>query len=118
MRRRGRGGGGGEGVVVGGEEVVAFEQRLDPLAGGQVDLLLDEAALGQVDGFGVDGAAVDVEPQRLGGFRAAGVAQGDEGAQAAAPGFDHEPGDGPVGGPVTDLLVARCRAGSASARRS
>ncbi len=57
------------------------------------------------DLFGVGGAAVDVEAEVLGGGRAAGVAQADPGVEAAAPGLDGQPDDGPVGGPRPGALV-------------
>jgi hypothetical protein len=97
--------GDGEGVVVGGQQVLAFEERLHPVTAGQVDLSFHSGAGGDVDPLPVGGAGVDVEPQLLGRRRPAGVAEGDAGVEAAAPRLHGEAGDGPVGRPRPHALV-------------
>ena len=100
-------------MVVGVEQVLPFEERLHPVAAREGDLALDDGAGREVELQGLLGAPVDVDPQHLAGGAAAGVAHGDEGDEPAAPRFDGEAGDGPVGGPLTDALVAGAGRGQA-----
>ena len=92
-------------MVVRGQQVLALEEGVDPVTARQVDLPLDRGARRQLHPLAVLGAAVDVEPQVLGGRRPAGVAQDDPGVEAAAARLHGEAGDGPVRGPGAEALV-------------
>ena len=92
-------GGGGEGVVVGVEQVVALEERLDPVAGRR-RRPRRRGARPRRAATSTPSASVtpSTSMRRLSVARAAaGVGDRGPDVQAAAPGLDGEPADGPVG---------------------
>ncbi len=93
-------------VVVGDQEVLAFEEGFDAVAGGELDGLLDRLSRRQVELDALHRAPVDVEAKGLSGVTAAGVAHRDPGHQPTAPGLHAEAGERPVGGALARPLVA------------
>ena len=93
----------GEGVIVGRQQVLTFEERLDAVARGNVDAAVDGPAGRDADGEAGPRATVDVDPHRLVSSRPAGVPDGDMGPQATGADVGGERRDGPVRAAGADL---------------